>query len=244
MLRRICTYFNRFERGLWLTSVLVITLSFLISGQFEPLYCFTTLLGVTALVFLAKGNVVGQMMIVVFSLLYGYISYNFAYYGEMFTYLGMTGPMAFLAAVQWYLHPFEEGKNEVEIARLSKKQLGILLLATAAVTTLFYFILAHFNTSYLPLSTLSVATSFFAMGLTYLRSPWYAVAYASNDLVLVGLWILASMQDISYLSMVVCFSLFFVNDLYGYYNWTKMKAAQAESVAQQPTTPTPTEQPR
>lgn len=31
---------------------------------------------------------------VLFSLLYGIISYAFAYYGEMITYLGMTMPMA------------------------------------------------------------------------------------------------------------------------------------------------------
>lgn len=38
---------------------------------------------------------------VVFSILYGVISFTFAYYGEMITYLGMTAPMAVVALVSW-----------------------------------------------------------------------------------------------------------------------------------------------
>ncbi len=219
-------YFTPFERGLWLTCVLVIILSFLWSGQFDALYCFTTVLGVTALLFLAKGNVIGQVLTVVFSLLYGLISFRFAYYGEMVTYLGMTGPMALLATITWYRNPFQKGKNEVKIARLTQRNLLALAAGTVVVTVAFYFILAFFHTAYLPLSTLSIATSFFAIGLTYYRSAWYALAYTLNDLVLIALWLLASVQDAASLAMVVCFALFFVNDLYGFYNWSRIQKAQ------------------
>lgn len=219
-------YFNTFEKCLWLTSVLVVTVSFLLGGTFDALNCFTTLLGVTALLFMAKGNVIGQMLTVVFGLLYGLISYQCAYYGEMITYLGMTAPMAALAAIQWLKNPYQKGKNEVAIASLTPKRVLGLLALTAVVTVLFYFILGFFGTASLALSTASVATSFFAVALTYCRSHWYAVAYAANDLVLIGLWVIASLQDAAYLTIVICFVMFFVNDLYAYYNWRRMMCAQ------------------
>ncbi|MFI3168915.1 MAG: nicotinamide riboside transporter PnuC [Faecalibacterium sp.] len=230
-IQKAISYFTPFERGLWFSSVCIIAACFLLGGQFDALYCFTTILGVSALVFLAKGNVLGQVLIVLFSLLYGYISFRFAYYGEMVTYLGMTAPMALLAAIEWYRHPAAKGKAEVLIIPLTKVKLLRLGLATVGVTVLFYCILGFFGTAYLPLSTLSVTTSFFAMGITYYRSPWYAIAYACNDLVLIALWLLSSMQDPAYFTMALCFALFFINDLYGFYNWNKMKAAQAKARA-------------
>ena len=64
--------------------------------------------------------------------------------------------------------------------------------------------------------------------LTYLRSPYYALGYAANDVVLIVLWVLASVVDISYLSMVVCFIMFLVNDLYGFINWRRMQRKQGQ----------------
>lgn len=222
-------YFTRFEQLLWGISVLGILLSFWISGEFHALYCITTLIGVTALIFLAKGNVVGQILTVVFSLFYGFVSFRFQYYGEMVTYLGLTAPMAVLATIQWFKNPFQKGKNEVEIASLTQLKLRVMVVLTVLVTVVFYFILGYFHTANLPISTLSVASSFAAVYLTYCRSRWYAVAYAVNDLVLIALWTLATLQDPAYLTMVICFLLFFVNDLYAYYNWGRIEKAQQES---------------
>ena len=82
------------------------------------------------------------------------------------------------------------------------------------------------NTANMIPSTLSVTTSFLAVYLTFRRSPYFALAYAANDIVLIVLWILASVQDISYVSVVICFLLFWVNDFYGFINWRRMEKRQ------------------
>ena len=64
--------------------------------------------------------------------------------------------------------------------------------------------------------------------LTFRRSPYFALAYAANDIVLIILWILASLYDIRYVSVVVCFIAFFANDIYGFVSWRKMKTRQQE----------------
>lgn len=72
-------------------------------------------------------------------------------------------------------------------------------MLSAVVTVVFYFILRAFHTANLLPSTISVTTSFLAVYLTARRSPLFAVAYAANDLVLILLWGLATLQDASYL---------------------------------------------
>ena len=59
------------------------------------------------------------------------------------------------------------------------------------------------------------------------RSPFYAIGYAMNDVVLILLWVLAAMQSAEYLSMVICFFVFLANDLYGFVNWLKIRKRQA-----------------
>ena len=98
---------------------------------------------------------------------------------------------------------------------------------TAIVTVVFFYILRYFNTANIVPSTLSVTTSFIAVYLTFRRCPTFALAYAANDIVLIVLWVMASVYDTKYISVVVCFVAFLVNDIYGYINWQRMKRRQA-----------------
>ena len=215
-----------FELGLWLFSLIGVTLSSVFSPVFDPLSLTASLIGVTALIFVAKGDPLGQVLTVVFSVFYGIISWTFRYYGEMITYLGMSAPMAALAVISWIRNPYEQGKAEVRVNRLKLPEVLFLAVLTILVTALFYFILKFFGTANLLPSTLSVTTSFLASYLTFRRSPFYALAYAANDLVLIVLWILAALEDPSYLPMILCFAMFFLNDTYGFINWQRMQKRQ------------------
>ena len=96
---------TRSEWILWLGSLIIITISNIISGDFNLLTLITTWIGITALIFAAKGNVWAQILIIVFSILYGIISWQFRYWGEMITYLGMTLPMAIWSTITWIKNP-------------------------------------------------------------------------------------------------------------------------------------------
>ena len=220
--------FTARDRRLWVGSVGVILLSFLLFDRANYLTLTASLIGVTSLIFNAKGHPVGQLLMVIFSLFYGYISFTFAYYGEMITYLGMTAPMAVVALIAWLRHPYQGRHSEVEVAHLKKHEVWWMLALTVAVTAVFYFILAAFHTANLLFSTLSVTTSFVAVYLTFRRNPYFALAYAANDVVLIVLWIFATVTDMAYLSVVICFAIFLVNDLYGFFCWQKMKERQQQ----------------
>ncbi len=217
---------TKFEMFLLAFSITVVTTAFLIVSSGNYLTLIASLIGAIALIFVAKGMVAGQILTVVFAVFYGIISFSFSYYGEMITYLGMTSPIAILAAIAWIKNPYKK-TAQVTVAKMSRAQVSVMFVLAIAVTVAFYFILRSFGTAYLELSTLSVTTSFLASYMTMKRSAFYAIGYMANDLILIVLWILATSQDPTYLPMIVCFAIFFLNDLYGFVNWRKMKLSQA-----------------
>ena len=219
-------YFTKFEFILWSSSVLFILVSFLIFDRTNYMTLTASLIGVTSLIFNAKGNPFGQLLMIIFSILYGIISFSFAYYGEMITYLGMTAPMALFALVSWLSNPYKGNKSEVKVNRIKSKEIVFMLTLTTVVTAVFYFVLEYFNTANMVPSTISVTTSFIAAYLTFRRSPYFALAYALNDIVLIVMWTMATLTDISYLSVIICFAMFLINDIYGYMNWLKIEKRQ------------------
>jgi len=227
--KKLKSLFNCFTKGeftLWGISIMLILVSFLVFNSGNFLTLIASLIGVTSLIFNAKCNPFGQLLMVVFSILYGIISFTFAYYGEMATYLGMTAPMAVFALISWLRNPYNGNKAEVKINRLKRKEIIFILMLTVIVTFIFYYILEAFHTSNLVLSTISITTSFLAVYLTFRRNKFYAAAYAANDIVLIVLWVLAAFYDISYLSVVICFIVFLLNDIYGFISWSRIQKRQ------------------
>lgn len=220
-------YFSKVEWALWLSSLLFIIISFLAFGGDGYLTLVASLVGATSLIYCAKGNPIGQVLMIIFGALYGIISYSFAYFGEMITYLGMTVPMAIVALVTWLKNPYKNNKSEVTVNKISKQEIVFMLCLSILVTIIFYFILKALGTANLLPSTVSVTTSFIAAYLTFRRSPYFAFVYALNDIVLIVLWVLASIRDMSYVSTVVCFIIFLFNDLYGFISWKRMQKRQS-----------------
>ena len=225
MKERFRVSLTRFEWALWGTSILVVAGTYLLFQSGDLLSLIASLIGVTALIFVAKGHVLGQALTIVFAVFYGMISVSIRYYGEAITYLCMTAPMALVALITWLRNPYKDSA-EVTVNRLNGKQWATMLILSALTTAAFYFILRAMGNAALVVSILSITTSFAASWLTAMRSPYYALAYALNDLVLIVLWVIAAMADISSVPMVACFVMFFANDLYGFINWRKMEKRQ------------------
>ena len=214
------------EWGLWIGSLLIIAVSNVLSGDIDLLILIAAWIGITSLIFAAKGNVWSQILMIVFSILYGIISWQFRYWGEMITYLGMTMPMAIWSTITWLKNPAKNGK-EVAIQRLTKKHIvGIVFFGTI-ITVVFYYILYLLDTPNIVFSTISITTSFIAASCTMLRTSYYALGYASNDIVLIILWALASIDDPVYIPVLVNFVIFFLNDMYDFISWKKREAIQS-----------------
>ena len=228
MLKNPFRSLTRREWILWGISLVAVLVSNFTAGTVDPVTLAATLIGVTALIFVARGDVWGQILTVVFSILYSITSWHFAYYGEIITYLCMSAPIAAASVVTWLKHPYRKDRNEVKIHHLSPRGFILLFIVTVIVTVAFYFILGALGTTNLIVSTFSVSTSFLAASLLMFRSSYYAIAYAANDIVLIILWVLASFDDPSYMPMVVNFAAFLANDLYGFLSWKAREKKQTE----------------
>ncbi len=211
--------FRFYDYILLIVSVFVVITSNMMTGNVSPLVLVATSLGVIALLFLAKGNVWGQIICIIFCTLYGIISFKIKYYGEMITYVFMTLPMAVFSTVSWLKNPSKEDKATVAIHKLTKREKVLTALLSIIVTWIFYYILRYFDTANITISTLSITTSFLASYLTYYRNPYYAFWYGLNDIVLIILWVLATIEDFGYFPMIICFAIFLINDSYAFILW-------------------------
>ncbi len=214
--------FARLKIGEWIlmsVSLVVIIASNILAGKTDFVMLLGTACGVCALIFNAKGDVLGQILIIIFAILYSISSYKFRYYSEIITYMGMSAPIAALGVVTWMKNPYNGDKHEVQISRMSRKRAGFMIVSAIVVTIIFYFVLKALDTPNLIFSTASILTSYIAAFLGMSRNSYFAFAYALNDIVLIIMWILATMVDFSYFPMIVCFVVFLVNDTYSFISW-------------------------
>lgn len=215
---------SKAEKTRWIISLITIILSPYLFSERDTLTIIASAIGATALIFVGKGDAIGQLLTIIFAVIYAIISFRFHYYGEMITYVGMTAPSALWAMIVWLKNPYSA--REVKVGKMTKAKWCLLAVSAVIVTLIMWRVLVYFNTANILFSTISVTTSYLASMLTVLRSPYYAVCYAANDIILIVLWTLASMADISYFPMVLCFLIFLINDLYGFINWKRMKNRQ------------------
>lgn len=223
-MKKLLKGFSKREVMLWISSVMMIAISFFVFSQDNIINLFASIIGVSAVFINAKGNPVGQVLMIIFSLLYGIISCRCAYYGEMITYLFMTAPMAAVALVSWVNNPYSDGG--VEVNTVSPLEVIFMFALGGIVTFAFYFILKYFETSNLIVSTFSILTSFIGAYLSFRRSAFFSLAYIFNDIVLIILWGMASVGNTAYISVAVCFFMFFVHDVYGFVSWREMEIRQ------------------
>lgn len=220
-------FLSRFEWGLMLFSMTVVTASFFLGGGKSVISLIASLIGVVALIFVAKGDVTGQFLCILFSIFYAFVSWKQRYYGEMMTYVCMSLPASLASVISWLKHPYSKERQEVRMIHMRPRDWLLTVSLAAVVTFCFYWILRYFGTAALPVSTVSVATSFFAAFLLWRRSPFYALGYAANDVVLIVLWCIAAVKDPSAWAMVACFAMFLCNDLYALYNWLRVRGRQS-----------------
>lgn len=182
---------------------------------------------ITALL-MAKGKVECYFIGFVSVFFYGIVSYNQAYYGELLITIFLTFPIMIIGIISWLRHQDKE-EDVVIISSLSKKEITIALASQLILFWIYYFILKAFNTDLLVISSLSVVTSVLASYFEARRSELSLFCYIANDLIIITLWLIPIIGgDTTLISVLVGPVLLLINDIYGSYNWRRLKKEQAE----------------
>ena len=228
MVKSIKKYFSdwtKFELSFLIFGLSVSVLSTIIfhGTIFDSLY--TSLYFITALL-MSKGKVECYFVGFVSVFFYAFISYNQGYYGELLITAFLTFPIMIVGIISWLRHQ-DKDENIVIISTLSKKELFISLISQVPLFFIYYFILKIFNTDLIVISTLSIVTSVLASYYEARRSDLSLPCYIANDLVIITLWIIPILNgNTSLISVLVGPCLLLMNDIYGTYNWQRLKRHQ------------------
>lgn len=219
-------FFSRSDWIIYTLSIAIILLSNIFAREIDYFKVIATIIGATSLIFIAKGHFLGQIIMIVFAVFYSILSYINGYYGEIIISAGLTLPLSISSIYTWVKNPYKKGENVVKSYRLNSKDVITTILISLVVLIGGFFVLRALNTNDLFVSTISLGTSFVASYLMFRRNSFYAIAFMFNDIVLIVLWSLASVGDITNLSVVSCFVMFLINDLYAFVSWKMREKRQ------------------
>ena len=137
-----------------------------------------------------------------------------------------TLPLMIVGLVNWLRH--QDNTNTVIIKEITKKELIIVLVSQLIMSVGYYYLLKSFNTSNLLVSTFSVVASIIATYLTARRSEYGFAGFIINDLFLIVLWSIPVFNgNMNIIPVLLCPVLLLINDIYGVYNWRRIKKKQS-----------------
>lgn len=208
-------------------TITAFALTFLFKGTWIDLG-YTLLYFWTALL-LAKGKYACYIIGIISTFFYAFVSYSNSYYGEVIIAMCCTLPLMIVGLVNWLKH--QDNTNTVVIKEISKKELIIILLSQAVMFIGYYYLLKIFNTNNLLVSTFSIVASIIATYLTARRSEYGFVGFIINDIILITLWSIPVIGgNTNLIPVLLCPVLLLINDIYGVYNWKKIKNKQKEDL--------------
>ena len=213
------------EKALLFFSVLTIIIVGVVSKS-DLLTIICPIVGVIAVLLIAKGQNLGQVFGTLIAILYSIVSFQNKYYGEVLIYGLILFPMHIIGIITWINHKSKK-TDFVEINVIKKREWITILTVFPVVFIGIYYLLKYFNTNELLVSTISVITGLFAVYLQIRRSRYSFSFYLINDIILIALWGLPIIHG-KYTLLPMLFDpiINFINDLYGFYNWKKMELLQ------------------
>lgn len=233
MIKKVCSFqkmkyfsdWTKFELSFLIFGLSVSILSTIIFHGTIVDSLYTSLYFVTALL-MSKGKVESYFVGFISVFFYAFISYNQGYYGELLITIFLTFPIMIIGIISWLRHQ-DKDESTIIINTLSKKELFLSLISQVPLFFIYYFILKLFSTDLIVISTLSIVTSVLASYYEARRSPLSLPCYIANDLVIITLWIIPILNgNTPLISVLVGPCLLLMNDIYGTYNWQRLKKHQ------------------
>lgn len=214
-----------FEKILWFSSLFLVILVGIIfkSNIYALMY---TLVDFTAILLLAKGKWLGQILGLISCFLYIYVSWKSKYYGEILVCIFLLFPMYIGGLISWLKH-HNNKTDTVEVNKIKLKEWIAIVILVIPIFLGIYKLLEVLNTDELFISSISIITSLIPMYLSFRRSKYYFYFYLINDIVVIILWgALVLKGNLMLLPMVFNPAINLLNDSYGIYNWCKLEKIQ------------------
>jgi len=183
---------------------------------------------------LAKGKVKGFMLYIISLALYCVVSFQQQLYGELIYSALLSIPLASYGLWKaWSNKRNDSDKGEVIIVqRIKMREIGLLLLVVIAVSIGMYFLLDFFNTAFLIVSTISLASNLLGEYLVARRTQFGMSGFILSDIIGLILWaLLLADGHMGAIPLIVAYCFLFVNDIYGTIEWQRLRKEQVVEMA-------------
>lgn len=227
MIKNYFKDWTKFELALLICGLTMSILSSIIFKGTIIDTLYTSLYLITALL-MSKGKVESYFVGFISVFFYGIVSYNQGYYGELIITIFLTFPIMIIGIISWLRNQDKED-DVVIVNTLPRKEIIIALASQLILFWIYYFLLKAFNTDLLVISSISIVTSVLASYFEARRSELSLFCYIANDIVIITLWIIPVIAgETALISVLVGPILLLINDIYGSYNWRRLKETQKE----------------
>ena len=210
------------------TAILII---FSIIFKINVLYFFSTFFGIIAVSFLSKGNIVGIFISFIQIAFYSTISYINGLYGEVISNACITLPLYIANVIAWAKN-LHSKTGEVKIApTVSVKEIILAIFAATIISVGMYYLLDVFNTNALLFSTLTFALNLLGVYFLIRRNSINFLFYVLSNITGIIMWIIIfnETKDYSIIATFINLSVFLILNIYGIFNWKKLKNNQKKS---------------
>lgn len=235
--RRLLADWTPFERA-WLLVFTAVNLWLYAAWDDTLVGLVTSLTGMMTVVLVAKGKVSNYYFGVVNVVLYAYTSWLSGYYGEVMLNLLYFFPMQFVGLYLWTRHRRGDGDGsapvptgDVEVGHLSWPQRFAWLAVSAAAVAAYGWVLDRLGGTLPFFDSTSTVLSIIAMVLMVKRVSEQWVLWIAVNAVSVLMWLHVVGEGGRDVTMVVMWSAYLVNSVYGLYNWHRLEGRKGGEAA-------------
>jgi len=226
-MKRYFKGWNLFEK-IWLLTFTLVNIYLFFAWQDSWIGLIASLTGMLCVVLTAKARISSFYWGLINILTYSYVAYKSAYYGDVMLNMLYFLPMTFIGIYFWKRNLKKNNKGEVAVKSLNWKN-RFIWFGSAIIILIIYGLILKIIKGTLPF--IDSATTVFSIIATImlnkrLTEQWFF--WIMVDVLSIIMWAYIFIKSQGDVSMLVMWSAFLVNALYGYYNWRKMEKNQNE----------------
>jgi nicotinamide mononucleotide transporter len=217
---------NLFEK-IWLSVFTLINIYLFFAWKDTLIGLITSLTGMICVVLVAKGKISNYYFGIINVALYAYIAFQSKYYGEVMLNALYFLPMQFIGLYYWKKYKRKgKRKDGVSVKHLSLKE-KLIWASFSILGVFFYGLFLKYLGGTLPfIDSSSTILSIIAMILMVKRVTEQWILWITIDVVSIYMWFYILAQGGNEISMLVMWTAYLVNAIYGYYNWRKLEKIQ------------------
>lgn len=222
-MNRLKNYFSdwtMFEKS-WLVISCIVMVGLSIAWQDSTLALLSGITGIISVVLCAKGKLENYPFGLVQVITYGYICYEAKIYGETMYNVIMV-PIIIFGFFSWKKNMAESGE---EVRARNLTAIGWLLLIVGTVIAIFAYnsLLGFLGGEHTIIDSATTTMSLIAAFLMLARYSEQWILWIVVNVGSIFLWVLLFMEgDSSAITMIVMWSAYLINAIYGYWNWRKL----------------------